>query len=71
MWKHKLVILGIVILVARIVYLTACNSRASNDISIPDNEVTGNMSEADNSNLATATITIKMRSEQSPGMYNR
>lgn len=59
MLKHKLIILAIVILVMSIVWLGVSDSKASTaDTSISNDEVIS--SEADNSDSASATITITM-----------
>lgn len=58
MWKHKLAILAIVILVASIVCYGVSSIKASvADTNIPDNEVASSANETDNSARATITIT--------------
>jgi len=56
--KHKLVILALIILVASILAVSDTSASIA-DTSIPD-EVAASVSEADNSDSASATIMITM-----------
>ena len=66
--KHKLLILAIIVLVAGILCLATCDSKASiADTSVPDNDVTSSVNQTNNPSSATATITITMRTPPLPG----
>lgn len=59
MWKHKLVILAIVILVASVICYRVSSIKASiADTSILGNEITNSISEAANPDSASAIMTI-------------